>query len=147
MPLSKSKRKAKRKKTLRRFKSGLTRMGLSNEIKIVNNPSGSEKMSETFMRFVAPYAEFAETEEDYRRLYSMAALAWNATFLPEEERSMLDAIIREATPSAEDEARLVINELIHRKERYFAQYNKMIMHYEVNMVDDYVHVRVAYTMP
>jgi len=147
MPSSKSKKKVKRKKALRRFKSKLEQKGLTRDMKIRVNPPGEEKMSEVLVRFVEPYAQYACTETDYRALYSVAALAWNAALLPSKDRSSLDDMIHKAlsSPAFEKDTKLIINELIHRKERYFAEYSKMIMHYEVKMMGDKVHVAVAST--
>jgi len=146
MASSKSRKKGKRKKTVRKFKSELLKLGLPRDFVLRVNPPGQEKMSEVLVRFVEPYARFAETEEDYRRLYSVAALAWNAALLPTEERSTLYDLIHQSMPFAEDSTKLVIDELIHRKERYFAEYSRMIMHYDLKMMRDDVYVTVVSTM-
>lgn len=146
MPSSKSKNKVKSNKALRRFKSKLEQKGLSRNTQLLVNPPGQEKMSEVLVRFVEQYAQFAETEEDYQRLYSLAALAWNAALLPSKQRAMLDDMIHKSIPAFEKDAKLVIKELIHRKERHFAKYSSMITHYEVKMMGDKVHVGVASTM-
>lgn len=146
MPSSKSKKKGKRKKAVARFKSELLKNGLPRGIELRVNPPGQEKMSEVLVRFVEPYAQFAETEEDYQRLYSVAALAWNAALLSTRERSTLYDLIHQSMPLAQDKAELIIDELIHRKERYFAEYSRGIIHYEVKMIGDDVHLTVASTM-
>ena len=61
-------------------------------------------MSEVLREFVEPYLEFADTEEATRKLLTVAMVAWNASFLTEEEqRAMIDAIINEAMSSATEE--------------------------------------------
>ena len=146
MGSSKSKKKGKRKKNFRKFKSNLERKGLPRGIELRVNPPGEVKMSEVLVRFVEPYAQFATTEEDYRRLYAVATLAWNEALLPSKGRTMFDDLIRQAMPEAEKDTKLIINELVHRKKRYFAEYSTIIMHYEVKMTGDMVHVSVA-SMP
>jgi hypothetical protein len=146
MPSSKSKKKVKRSKALRKFKSKLEQKGLTRDMKVRVNPPDEEKMSEVLVRFVEPYAQYAETEKDYQSLYSVAALAWNAALLSSKERYTLDELIHKSMPAFEKDTKLIINELIHRKERYFSEYSKMIVHYEVKMMGDHVHVAVASTM-
>lgn len=80
--------------------------------KLVVTPRSSAKMSEVLWSFVEPYREFANTEEALRRLLTLAVLAWDAALLPEEERPPMD-------------------ELIERKERYFSQYKRPIVDFEL----------------
>lgn len=76
-------------------------------------------MSEVLTEFIAPYAMAATTEERYRKLVLVAVVAWNAwLFPPRERRLILDSIIDEAMPYGAEDMKLVIQELIQRKDRY-----------------------------
>ncbi len=146
MSSSKSKIKGKRKKIFRKFKAELKQKALTRDLPLRVNPAGQEKMSEVLSRFVEPYARYATSEEDYQRLYSVATLAWNAALVSETELPTLDALIHRFMPAAEDDAKLIIDELIHRKRKYFSQYSRMILHYDVEMIGDDVHLTVASTV-
>jgi len=146
MSQSKSKKKGKTKKARRWLKDGLLAKGFSRGTKVLVNPAGYEKMSEVLGRFVDPYAQYADSEEDYKRLYSVAVIAWNAALLPPTGRSMIQKAIQATVSSGGNDAELIINELIQRKERYFDEYTRMILHYEIEMEGDGVRVSVASTL-
>lgn len=151
MPSSKSKKKKKKKgkmqKHLERIRSELLETGLCRLEEILENPPGEEKMSEVLMRFVEPYAKYAACEEDFETLYSVASLAWNAALLPDRESNKFDDLVEEYAGPGEDETRLIINELIHRKKRYFAEYSRIILKYDVKMIGREIYVSVASTLP
>jgi hypothetical protein len=147
MPSSKSKKKEKKKKALRRLKSKLEKRRLIKDYQLYSNPSGREKMSEVLMRFAEPYAAFASTEEDYRNLFALAALAWNNSLLSKSEGSTLDDLIHEQIPWAENATKWIIKDLTRRKDLYFAEYSNIIVDYEVKITGDVTHLTVAYEMP
>jgi hypothetical protein len=138
-------KKKKSKKLVRKFKSNLLKNGLPDNMRLRKAPRGQEKMSDVISRFVEPYAEHATTEEDYRRLYSVASVAWNAAVLSEAMPGLYESLIDECIPATEKEARMAINELVHRKKKYFAKYSRIIVHHDVNMIEDSVHVVVTST--
>jgi hypothetical protein len=104
-------------------------------------------MSEVLMRFAEPYAAFASTEEDYRNLFALAALAWNNSLLSKSEGSTLDDLIHEQIPWAENATKWIIKDLTRRKDLYFAEYSNIIVDYEVKITGDVTHLTVAYEMP
>ena len=142
MPTSKSKKK-KRKKTAHGPKPKPKRQGLPSDVELRINPPGKEKMSEALIRFAEPLARYAVTEEDYKKLYSVSVLAWNAALFPSEGRSEVNDLIDNYIPEDEDDVKLIINGLIHRKQLFFAEYSRMIVHYEVTMTGNDVQVSVA----
>jgi len=46
-------------------------------------------MSEVLGAFVEPYWEMATTYEDYKKLISLAIIAWNTALLPKEKRKQV----------------------------------------------------------
>ena len=44
-------------------------------------------MSKVMEKFVEPYYEVVKNEEEYRRLLTVAIIAWNATVMAENERA------------------------------------------------------------
>ena len=144
----KSKNKSrKEKRTAGKFRSTLSKSELPEKTKFLYNPAGHIKMSEVLMEFIEPYEDMLNSEEDYRKIISTALVAWNAALLPEpERRAMVDQIIDEAFSFAADDARLIIDELIRRKERHFAEIKRGMLSYELTMTKDGPHVSVMSTL-
>ncbi len=108
-------------------------------------------MSEVLMDFVEPYLEFADTEEDFRKLLTLAAIAWNASFLSkEEQQDIVDSILDEGIPGATEELKTglkeIVNMLIARKKAYFSQYTRRIIDFELTDIGRGYHLSVASTL-
>ena len=103
-----------------------------NQEVIVGPPNDGIKMSEVLEEFVKPYRELAETEEAYRNLITVAAIAWNVTLFNKKERlSWLDKQLLTLPEDEREVGREIIEELVVRKERFFSQYRRMIIDFEV----------------
>lgn len=116
--------------------------------KVIRNPPGEIKMSEVLREFVDPYWHIADTEEAMGRLLATALVAWNTALQPEEEQANSVKQVATALPEeAREDFYSVVAELIERKNKYFAQYDRMILDYElVDRGDDY-HITVVSWMP
>jgi hypothetical protein len=153
MPSSKSKKSKKkrspRRKRLEKFKRKLAQ-GHFKGNKILINPAGLENISDVLVEFINPFIQYANTDEAYHKLLSIAVLAWNTSFYPEtEQQNIIDECIDLAAPSAstevKKEAKDIINTLIKRKQTYFADYKRLIVDYQlIDMGKDY-HLTVAST--
>ena len=53
---------------------------------VVGGAHDGVKMSEVLEEFIAPYREFADTEEAFRKLLVTAVIAWNTALFSAEER-------------------------------------------------------------
>lgn len=104
-------------------------------------------MSEVITEFVEPFAEFAQTYEDYNKLIGLAVVAWNAALLPEGKRQeMFDQLIGKLSlPNAEDLQQLLAT-LIECKRNYFADNTRFIVSYDVSNTTDGFFVSVASTI-
>jgi len=145
-----------RKKTKRRLKKYRSRRrSLGQSLKkrfakrfpdseVISGPtSDGVKMSEVLERFVDPYEQYAETEEAYRKLLTTALVAWNVMLYPEKHRSYrLDELLTTLPENVREEGRQVIQELMVRKERFFSQYKRMIVDYEVADIGSKKHLSV-----
>jgi len=94
------------------------------------------KMSETLLEFVEPYQEYAKTRDAFERLIAVASVAWNAALFPHESRAtLLDETSKMIEESAGGEGaevyRALVNDLIKRKERYFADNKRLIVRCQV----------------
>ena len=105
-------------------------------------------MSEVLGRFIEPYVDETENLGQYEKLVALAASAWNAALMPADQRA---AFINDMLPifPAEDQARArsFLNELIRRKQTYFADINRYIIDYRVTDLGDSYHLAVASSMP
>ena len=104
--------------------------------KLVIEPAGEVKMSEVLADFIEPYRDWADTEEAYQKLLTLAILAWNASFLPtEEQQAMIDKVIDGGLPAATEELKnglkQIVQMLMARKQAYFSAYRRNIIDYEL----------------
>jgi hypothetical protein len=118
------------------------------EQRIVRNPPGQVKMSEVLRQFVEPYWHIPDDEEAIRKLLTTALVAWNTALLPEAERAENLQKFATALPEeTHEDFYVIVGEMIERKEKYFAQYDRMILDYElVDRGDDY-HISVISWLP
>jgi hypothetical protein len=149
----KIKRRRKRQRKQKRFENleKKLKQGPFRKDKIVIEPSGEVKMSKVLTDFVEPYLEFTETEEDHRKLLTLAVMAWNASFLPEkEQQEMIDRVLDKGIPTGTEELKVglkgIVNELIVRKRIYFSEYTRRIIDFEVTDRGRDYHLAVASTL-
>lgn len=120
------------------------------EQKIIHNPPGQEKMSEVLRKFVAPYWHIPDpdNEEAIRKLITTAIVAWNTALLPEAERADKLAKIAGALPKeAHTDFYAIVGEMIERKEKHFAHYDRLIIDYELVDRGNEYHISVMSFMP
>jgi hypothetical protein len=149
----KTKQSRKRKRTQKRF-AGLKRkleQGPLRGQRILIEPSGEEKMSEVLTDFVEPYLEFADTDEAHRKLLTLAVMAWNASFLPEEEQQeLINRVLDAGIPTGNEELKTglkeIVNTLIVRKKLYFSGYRRKIIDYDLTDMGRNHHLSVASTL-
>ena len=104
------------------------------------------KMSEVLKEFIAPYREIANTEEAFRKLLVTAVIAWNTALFPTEERKThLEKVLEAFPEEVRADGRAIISELIERKQRYFSEYKRMIIDYEVTDTEKGYHLVVIST--
>jgi hypothetical protein len=143
---TRKKKSRKQKTTAERLRANMAKMGLPEPKRFTLTPNSKRKMSEILTDFIAPYASKATTEERYRKLVSVAVVAWNASlFPPEERRLMLDSVIDKTMPSGAEDMKMVIQGLIQRKERYFSDIQRVILSYDLTMTKEGSQLSVAST--
>jgi len=149
-----SRRKSKRRKNKRRGRPRGLQKVLRQRVKenfphqkvIIGPASDGIKMSEVLEEFVEPYRKFAETEEAYQKLLTTAIVAWNVTLFPEKDRlSRLDELVIILPEDVREDGRQLIEELMVRKERFFSQYRRLIIDFEVADTGGECHVSVMST--
>lgn len=107
--------------------------------KVIRNPPGQVKMSEVLRDFLDPYWHIPGTEEAMRQLITTALVAWNTALLPlEEQANHLEEVAATLPEDLRTDFYSIIAEMIERKNQYFAEYERLIMDYElVDRGNDY----------
>lgn len=105
---------------------------------------GAERMSEVLERFVEPYREDDETEDTYRKLLNIGAVAWNLASTPFEKRErILDNIFMDMNEEAKDANRKIVNILMDRKKRLFFHDKRIIVGVDVKVYGNEWHLSVV----
>jgi hypothetical protein len=142
---------AKRKKRKQRnlyesLKAELTKNLPLDGSKIVIQPSGETKMSEVLLEFVEPYSQYWKTKEELIKLLGVATIAWNAALLQGNEgKKIIENAVKVAPPEIRQDMKVIVEEMIQRKETHFAHNKRMIMDYQVTMTKEGPHVTVLST--
>jgi hypothetical protein len=114
---------------------------------VVGKARDGVKMSAVLEEFIAPYREVADTEDALRKLLTTALVAWNAALLPAQEREAhLEKIFETFPKEVRADGMAVIGELMERKERYFSEYTRMILDYELTDTGENYHLVVISTV-
>ena len=118
-----------------------------NDFELVSKKT--EKMSEVILDFAEPLLDFSEDSEDQRKSISIAIIAWNLSLLPEGEQKTELANVRNHIETApmgnslsEDEFQIFAF-MIDRKEKYFQNYKRMILDYEMVDTPQGLHLNVV----
>lgn len=119
--------------------------------KLIVSPPGEAKMSEVLEEFVEPYKEFGETKKATIRLLTLATVAWNiALFSPTEQQKIIHQVLTDEIVEGDQELKAeiqeLIKELIERKNRYFSQYKRMIVDFELKDQGNGYYLSVASTL-
>lgn len=133
-----------RERLLDRLKQGPWR-----DWEITVEPSQEVKMSVVLGKFIEPYVRFTNSLESYCKLVTLALIAWEASFLPEEEQKpMIDRVIREGVPEdrkLQAGLKKIVYKLLARKKAHFSQYRRHILDFEVTDLGDQYYLAVVST--
>jgi hypothetical protein len=140
-------RKKKAKQARQASRQSLVPTELPENVLLVESPPG-EKMSEVLLDFIEPYVdEPADDVDNLRKVLVVAIVAWNAAIVPHAEGEKLIEICLDAMPETmHAEARAWLDELIRRKQQYFADNRRLIINYTVTMRPDGPFVQVMSTL-
>lgn len=150
MSRGKSKRREKKRHDRRRSLQKSLRQRVKEDFprhKVTVGPaSDGIKMSDVLEEFVEPYREFVKTKEAYLKLLTVALVAWNVMLFPEKDRlSRLDEVVVTLPEYVREDGRQIIEELMVRKERFFAQHRRMIIDFDVADTGEQWHLSVMST--
>ncbi|MBI5714291.1 MAG: hypothetical protein HZC38_12850 [Chloroflexi bacterium] len=142
-----SKKKQKQKNALAELIREMESNKLFKNQRIEIHKQG-EKMSEVLGLFIAPYAQYAPNYEAYNRLVATAVVAWNAALLEGNHRRKFLNEIRKTLPNdktTQQDFTDIVEGLIERKERFFADNHRNILNYKVVDIGRNYHLSVVST--
>jgi hypothetical protein len=144
---SKRRRHPKKPEKLEKLQRKIAQ-GPYKDYKLLPASEDAEKMSVILRKFVEPYIEFTNSEESYRKLITLAVLAWNASLLPEKDAQvMIDDVFKKGLPKSETELiaglREIVDSLVARKKAYFSKYRRQIIDFDVEDLGNQYYISVA----
>src|SRR4051794_28130926 len=111
----KKKKKRDKKKRPRPPKRMPRPPGLPENVKIVTTPAGQRMMSEVLLEFLEPYSQYWGEEEQFKKLLTVALIAWNASLLSGGEREgFIRDMVAAVPPEARESMRAIIAEMMQR---------------------------------
>ena len=115
---------------------------------LVYGVEGAEKMSVVIGRFLKPYLDDTESQEEYEDVLAMGILIWNASLLPDRERGkLLKKMVRQVPRFERDSFKQFVDELLTRKRLLFDGNKRMILNFSVEDAGDSYHISVISTLP
>lgn len=147
--LTQQKKSVQRQKNFEAFHNKLKQSPLPSS-EFVLNPEGEAKMSEVLEDFIAPYKQQADSEEAMQKLLTVAVVAWNASFFSEsEQQEQIETMLAEGMPGASEQLKTefkdIVNQFISRKKRYFSEYKRLIIDFDLKKIGGKYHLSVAST--
>ena len=130
------------------LKSKLISTGLVGAGTCINwDTTRQEKMSEVLLNFVEPFTAAADSNEEFQKIVLVGILAWNIALLPKELRQeSLDSMIAKAVPpDAAADFQKIIDEMMARKQRCFAENRRFIPAHHWTMTTKGPHLSVIST--
>ncbi|NJN72947.1 MAG: hypothetical protein HC799_09135 [Limnothrix sp. RL_2_0] len=121
------------------------------QIRTVRAPDNMPKMSGVFIDFISPYQDFLAEPEDRDEFISIAVTAWNISLAPRKHRKKLvhgfaETMLEEDEDTPADvlkAMRILLNELMTEKLKYFAEDTRFITDYELTNAEKWQDCRLA----
>ncbi|WP_066349275.1 hypothetical protein [Geminocystis sp. NIES-3708] len=109
------------------------------EIKRVTSDKNFQ-MSKVIENFIKPYLHLTSNFIETEKLLTLAIIAWNASLYPESERTDIVEILFSKEiigddPNLQDELTEIITTLIHRKLTFFANYQRLIIDFNLTILN------------
>jgi hypothetical protein len=116
----------------------------------VRREDGAAKISATFLRFIEPYRYAATNRQQFETLIGLGVAAWNVSLFQGAKRQEVLAEVSktmfpETGRSAPPDLMAVLDDLIRRKERFFAHDRRLILSYQLDVTRDQYHLSMIST--
>ncbi len=124
-----------------------------DDILLLRDEPGLVKMSEALETLIEPYLEKVSGRHQIEVLLSLGSLAWNMSIMPKKSRQKeLEIALKKVMKGQDAEAievtRVLIDELMERKEKLFPDNQRMIMSFDLHSAGaGRYDISVASTMP
>ena len=134
------------------FVAELEKQGRLNASLVLHEPEGFEKLSKVVLEFIEPYmnTKYVTSRKDFDLLLAIAAITWNVSMLPEEQaKDFIEKSIDEQSSSFKSDNKFMIDlieEMMERKRKHFAQYTRSIVSYRITETKAGLHLSVVSTM-
>ncbi len=132
---------------IKALKRQLQANGLLDGMRIATDMEGP-KLSAVLLEFIEPYKKDAPTREAYEKLVTVAVISWNAALQDGSEQTkyiqtMVDAIVDMAGEEWRKDSEDIIEMMVKRKERYFADDKRYIVDYRLTETSQEYRLAVA----
>jgi hypothetical protein len=115
---------------------------------VLVEPAGQAKMSEVLLEFLQPYSEHWWPKERMEKLLAVALIAWNAAIHTGRERhDFIEDMVKAVPPEVREAMRSIVDEMVRRKETYFASNKRLILSYDLTLTPAGPHLSVVSTLP
>ena len=114
--------------------------------KTLHNEPSLLKMSEALEKLVEPYAYEVDSEEEYKNLISLGALAWNMTVMPPESHKELVIGMITMLGEEPEDLQFVMEKmyaLMQRKKKLFPNEDRLIVDFFLEEVGTQRHLKVV----
>jgi hypothetical protein len=147
MGTSRKKERRRQKRSLREAARRIMSKSAINGETVILAGDESRKMSESILHLAEPLLEHSMDEE---RALSLAAIAWNLSLIPEDERGpMLEKLLRQAAetdPEIERGLRVLLKDLVERKLELYPDDRRMILGHELAQTGEDMMLNVVSTI-
>ena len=117
------------------------------DLKFLVNPKDEVKMSDVLWDFVAPYRLEDMTYEEAEKLITIGIIAWNMSFFDEADREKEVRKFAGGFHDMTDGILSIITPLVARKLKYFPQYDRKILNFQLTDTGETFHLSVVSTLP
>ncbi len=126
------------------------RPGMGDPI-IIHDPKGMRKMSEVLIEFAEPVMERADSFEDRKKAFSVAALTWNLSLEDPDDRKvkiseLCEKVFHSGEKSVMKDLRQFLDQFIQRKEENYPEIKRSILDWELIETRDSYHLNVVSTV-
>ncbi len=98
----------------------------------LRDPDNVDNMADTFFRFMLPFLEIPENDEQCDFLLTIGMMAWNMGLLADESKALIDeSFVFEEIFYSDSEVK-IFEAMIERKEEEFAEFTDVLFGYEIN---------------
>lgn len=126
---------------------------MGNEIVFLEPNSHPIKMSEIILEFADDMLRHSESNAEKRRAIDFACVAWNLALFKKDNKKdyllELNSFLELTKINMQEEmdyVKSLINELVNKKIKEYANIDRLILHYQIDFVDGELILNVASTI-